>query len=97
MQGVAADVAADLQARLDALPLPGMVVPWFLANVRHECAGGHQRSLALNEHYERHDDGVHAVLWREGSCRRCSLTARSEQARVVIAAERPPLSGRVAR
>lgn len=106
MPGVPEDVADALQADLTAQPAADLVVPWFLASVRHECAAtpmaqrqgrSTSASLALAERYVLDTSGEYALLYREGSCRRCGLTARSDRGRAVIVADRPPLTGRVAR
>ncbi len=38
-----------------------------------------------------------AIIYREGTCRKCKLTARSAAGQVVRCSERSPLHGRVAR
>lgn len=52
-----------------------------LASLRPEAEGGDE----------------YAILYREGRCKKCGTTARSEQGRTVLTAERPPIEGRVGR
>jgi len=91
-----AETADALRSLLSDQDPPDMVVPPVLANVRHECGEGRQRALPLRERYEYSEDREWAILWREGTCRRCGMTMRSE-GRIVRVSERPPLTGRVAR
>lgn len=100
----------DLQARLDALNAedpPDLDLPFFIGQARHGCLrhrfSGPDHSLPVSsplevrEVYWPDDDGEHALLFKEGRCRRCGYTGRSHVGKVVSVAERPPLSGRVSR
>jgi hypothetical protein len=108
-EGVDPAVAQELQDRLDRLNETSVAehnVPHFLASYRHACEGARQSKLAgkgvstnidTGELYVEHADGVHALLYREGTCKKCHQVARSKQGRVVLIAQRPPVSNRVAR
>lgn len=75
-----------------------MVVPVYLAVLRHKCPGRGDISTSLDliEHYIRSPRdgqvpaGRFAWIFRDGSCRRCGLTARTP-GRLVAADSRPPL------
>lgn len=107
--GVDPDVAEELQAQLDAVneqDPPDIDSPYFSANIRHACTRARQAkingravstAIQLREEYIEHDDGEHALVYREGMCVRCKSVARSCQGRAVLVAERPPIYGRVAR
>lgn len=43
------------------------------------------------------DDAAYAIIYNEGRCKWCGQTARTTQGHIVLVAERPPLTGRVAR
>ena len=43
------------------------------------------------------DPEAYAIVFKEGKCRWCGDTARSHEGRVVATADRPPMTGRVAR
>ena len=100
----------DLQARLDALNAQSpadMDLPHFVGQARHGCKhhrfSGPDHDLAVSsplevrEVYWPSEDGEHALIFKEGQCRRCGFTGRSQVGRVVLVADRPPLTGRVAR
>jgi hypothetical protein len=100
----------DLQAKLDALNAASpadMDLPHYIGQARHGCKrhrfSGPDHSLAVSsplevrEVYWPSEDGVHALIFKEGQCRRCGFTGRSMVGRLVLMAERPPLTGRVAR
>lgn len=82
-------------------------VPHFLGLYRHLCAARDNRSTAmeLKEQYvaspiyshEGVPAGRFGFIFREGQCRACGQTARSETGRLVDGWQRPPLTGRVAR
>lgn len=107
--GVDAEIAQELQDRLDRINgenLADIDPPPYLANIRHECTRARQAkrngravstAIQLREQYMEHDDGEHALVYREGVCTRCHAVARSSQGRAVLIAERPPVFGRVGR
>lgn len=109
--GVDREVARILQELLDKLNAkdPRMLdVPWMIANPRHPCPkarqshnlGGREVSAAIDckERYLVLAEFPEvALIWREGVCKRCGMGARSSRGRVVLVADRPPVSGRVAR
>jgi len=65
--------------------------------IRHECAKqGGRKALSMQEVYIFSDDKKFGFIFKEGKCR-CGETARTATGRFVIASERPPLEGRVAR
>lgn len=86
---------------------PTYVVPVVIALFRHACPRRNNKStaLALREVYqlspaEPDTDvcaGLFAFIHREGRCRFCGQTARSRAFRLVLAGERPPLPGHIAR
>ncbi len=84
-------------AQMDPLP--------FLANIRHTCpkargakAGrGVSTAIQLHERYLEHEDEVHALVYREGTCKKCGSVARSSKGFVVVIEDRPPVYGRVGR
>lgn len=99
----------DLQDRLDRLNAEDpadMDLPAFMGQARHGCKR-HRFSgpegnpvsspLEVREVYWTSDDGEHALIFKEGKCRRCGFTGRSHKGRAVLVADRPPLTGRVAR
>lgn len=89
---------AQAQEAVQSLPEPpegATRIPWFLSSVRHVCADGIPRGLSLKERYVLAQDGL-AVLYKDGRCHRCGKEFRSWP-RVVVAAQRPPMTGRVAR
>ncbi len=71
---------------------------------RHSCParGGRSTALHLDEVYLHSPaDPEHKIpadlfgfIYRAGICRMCGQTARSDQHRLVLVAERPPLHGR---
>lgn len=100
------DAAARLLALNETDP-PTFVVPHFLGLFRHACPAQNERSIAI-ELKERwlpspifQDENVPAgrfgYIYREGRCRACGQSARSEVGRLVDSRERPPITGRVAR
>lgn len=83
---------------------PDVSPPHFLALVRHLCPARGNKSTAIELH-ERYissptypDEGVpegrFAFIFREGDCRGCGRTARSNTGRVVDSYQRPPLTHR---
>lgn len=109
-EGVDPDEARELQDALDALneeDPPDHVVPFFVANFRHPCSGARQSkqlagkgvstAIDMKERYEVHASGKTALVYREGTCKRCRQVARSESGRAVDPEKRPPVSGRVGR
>lgn len=66
------------------------VAPWTApeGDFPHEdCQGGRDLTEA----------GFFAFIFKEGKCGGCGMTARSRAGRLVVAKDRPPLAGRVAR
>lgn len=92
-------------SRLNAASPPTYVVPFFLGLYRHLCAGRQDRSAGLelkelyrlSPIYQDVPAGRFGYLYREGRCRACGQTARSEVGRLVDGWQRPPITGRVAR
>lgn len=82
-------------------------VPFFLGVYRHLCPSRNGRStgLELKEQYwispiypeESVPAGRFGYLFREGRCRACGQSARSQVGRLVDGWVRPPITGRVAR
>lgn len=107
--GVNPLVAEELQRVLDSINVQSPVdndAPVVLALPRHGCPKARQArsagravssAIRLKEVYLAHQDGVHALIYREGQCPKCHQTARSKRGRVVLVVDRPPLEGRVAR
>jgi hypothetical protein len=107
--GTDSNVALGLQAQLDAINAESPAkhnVPFFLASYRHACVSARQSAQAgkgvstnidCPEKYLESDDGTHAIIYREGTCKRCRERARSTRGRVVLTSERPPAQGRVTR
>ncbi len=54
---------------------------------RHIVEGSHPEGSVIVP------EGRFAFLYREGTCRSCGLTARSESGRLIEAEERPPIHG----
>lgn len=83
---------------------PTYTVPIFIANYRHDCParGNRSTALELKERYQRSPqvtvNGVvipaafFAFLHRTGRCRHCQASAVASVGRLVVAADRPPLS-----
>lgn len=108
--GVDEGEARALQEDLDELnerePVDH-VVPFFVANFRHPCDAARQSkqlagkgvstAIDMKERYVLSESERTALVYREGSCKRCGQTARSERGRAVDPAKRPPVSGRVGR
>lgn len=99
---------ADCKSFLDELNAnnrPNYSAPNFLGLFRHLCSARNNKSTAieLHEYYITSpiypDAGVPAgrfgFIYREGRCRGCGHSARSEIGRLVDAHHRPPLTGRV--
>lgn len=97
LQKVLDNINAKEPPQIDPLP--------FLANIRHTClkargaknGRGVSTAIQLHERYLEHADGVHALVYREGVCKKCGSLARSSKGRVVLIEERPPVYGRVGR
>jgi hypothetical protein len=97
---------ADLLATFDTDP-PTFTVPNFLALYRHNCPARHLRSTALEckevylhspaYPYWAVPAGRFGFIYRAGTCRHCSATARSRAGRLVDAHARPPMAARVNR
>lgn len=100
----------NVQARLDALNSmdpPTYNALTFIAVFRHLCPARDLRSSALelkeiyvaSPIYPEHGvpPGRFGFIYRQGRCRGCGHTARSESGRLVDGQQRPPISGRVAR
>lgn len=99
------ELQAALDERNESSP-PDMDAPAILGKMRHDCtkarlSGPEGRkvstALDLKEIYWLSDDGVFALVFREGKCTHCGQVARSKKGRVYEAAKRPPLQGRVGR
>lgn len=102
----AARALQDSLDRLNAADPAGLDAPYFLAKIRHGCtktrlSGPTGRPVAapldLKEVYVPSSDEVHALIYRQGECPKCHLTARSRVGRAVLTAQRPPVYGRVGR
>lgn len=107
--GVDEAVALQMQSVLDQVNVKSPAdidSPVMISLYRHGCPKARQArnagkavsvAIRLREVYLRHEDGIHALLYREGACPKCLATARSRRGRVVLVLDRPPLEGRVAR
>jgi hypothetical protein len=82
---------------------PTVDVPHFIGVYRHQCVARDHRSLPieLKERYvvspiypvQAVPAGRFGFIYREGRCRACGQTARSNSGHLVDARERPPLTG----
>lgn len=107
--GVDPAVALSLQGWLDQLNADKPAahdVPFFLASYRHACEAARASAVAgkgvstnidCPERYLDSGDGIHAIIYREGECKKCHAVVRSSKGRVVLIAVRPPVAGRVGR
>ncbi len=92
---------------INAADPPSFLVPPYIALYRHLCPARRMRSTALelkeiyvaSPIYPEHgvESGRFGYIWREGRCRGCGQSARSDVGRLVDGWQRPPISGRVAR
>jgi hypothetical protein len=98
--------------QLNAGDPPDHTPPWFSGRYRHACPNARiarhtgkpvSTAIDLKERYETPESaGIGsrrdiAIIFREGTCKWCKQTARSEDGLVVFVSHRPPLDGRVAR
>lgn len=74
-------------------------VPAFLGSFRHGCTAvrGRTQTIDLRESYTVSDNGILALIRKAGRCSRCGARAHSVVPRLVLASERAPTEGRVAR
>lgn len=80
-------VALNLESPPDYKPLP------VSGNYRHNCAArkGVSTAIQLREVYQLDDTGRFCFIYKEGVCKGCGQTARSEIGRLDDAWERGPL------
>lgn len=71
----------------------------FLSVYRHPCEarGGVSTAIQLKEVYVHSEDGRWGFFYKAGECKQCGATALSPAGKFVVAEDRPPVAGRVAR
>ena len=107
---VPSEVARGLQSLLDQINIETPAdhdAPWFSRVYRHACMKARQSkqlagkgvstAIDLKERYISSDDETFAILFKEGTCKRCHETARSARGCCIEVGKRPSLEGRVAR
>lgn len=96
--------AAELAETFTTDPPTYTIAPVAPPVLRHSCParGGRSTAMPISEVYLPSPDddthnvpaGLFAFIYRQGACRLCGQTARSDRHRVVLAAQRPPLDTR---
>jgi hypothetical protein len=87
------DAACAALTALHSASPADLSFPVVVHHPRHLCAALDDRSISFEcrEVYQLSPDGIFAFIYKEGKCRHCQITSRSQDWLFVLAAERPPL------